>query len=145
MASYSQSYYSVSSSYRQLFLSQLSADDYYLIFSTDSQYIMISSASRPDVTGDLYEFKNATVFTLSRNLSSGSQNLLSRSEMDSASVSISYDIYTYSNVGVGTCEINPNLQISAMRSQTLMPGLTAVLILAVLVMMVFRRKWSFEK
>lgn len=144
MTSYSQSYYSVTSTYRQLFLSQLAADDYYLIFATENQYVMISSATAPNVNGDSYEFQDATVYTLSRNLSSGSQNILSRSETDAASAAISYDIYCYSNVGVGTFEVIPQLEITAYRSQLLMPGLISALILSVLAATVFRQKWRFN-
>ena len=109
MANYVQSNNSVGSSYQQFFLSKVPIGDDYIIFSTDEDYICVYG----EYTGT--NFLNSTVIKISRTY--GSQGSVTYTNEDSTSFSISYEFYSYSNIGTGTIlsspqDLNNSYQVS---------------------------------
>lgn len=109
MANYVQSNNSVGSSYQQFFLSKVPIGDDYIIFATEDYYICVHG----EYNG--INFLNSTVIKISRTY--GSQGSVTYTNEDSTTFSISYEYYSYSNIGTGTIlsspqDLNNSYQIS---------------------------------
>lgn len=108
MATYTQGQYTVGSNYYNYFLSQVPVGKDYIIFSTQSEYYLVYG----DYDGNV--FNDSTVLSIARSNSGG---VVDRTEETTTTVKITYDYYTYSNIGHGTFLVSPvethnNIQIS---------------------------------
>lgn len=99
MATYTQTNSNVSSSYYNYFLSQIPVGKDYIIFATDTNYMCVYGDQTSGST-----FEDATVLSILRQ---NNQGRVTETNESSTTVNISYDYYTYSNVGYGTYLVSP--------------------------------------
>lgn len=99
MATYTQSNNSVGSTYYNYFLSHVPVGKDYIIFSTSDDYVLVYG----DYDGS--QFTDSTVYTIQRSYNNGTVDITNES---TTTVNISYDYYTYSNIGHGTLLIQPD-------------------------------------
>lgn len=100
MANYVQYNGNVGSSYYNYFLSQVPLGKDYIIFRTENNYLCIYGKFDGNNT-----FKDSTIITISTTYNQ--QGVVTFTNETTTTYSLSYEYYTYSNVGVGTILQDP--------------------------------------
>lgn len=132
MATYNQYQYSVGSTYQNYFLSQVPAGKDYIIFSTQYDYILVYG----DFDGS--KFNDSTVLSIARSNNNGT---VDRTEESSTTVNISYDYYSYSNIGNGTFLIRPEDQFNNILISHYSFTVLFILLLVTIGFNVIKKRW----
>lgn len=134
MANYTQYNGSVGSSYYNFFLSQVPHGEDYIIFRIEDYYICIYGEYQGNNT-----FKDSTVITISTGYNQ--QGIVSTVNESTTTYTISYEYYTYSNIGTGTILVSPQENINIARHETLQTSILFVLLLCFIGFNVIRKRW----
>lgn len=138
MANYVQTNASVGSTYQNFFLSKVPEGSDYVIFAMDDYYICIYG-----VHGSDSSFTDSTVIQISR--SYGNQGEVTYIEEDNTTYSITYEYYSYSNVGVGTFLVSPYVEQHNYLHANLQTSLLFILVLVSIGFNVVRKRWIDDK
>lgn len=134
MASYTQTQNSVGTTYYNFFLSKVPEGEDYIIFTIDGYYICIYG----DYDGE-NTFNDSTVIKISR--TSGSPGVVTYSEEDSSSFTISYEYYSYSNIGTGTYLADPRVTEYTKNFDMIQTSLLLALLLCFIGFNVIKKRW----
>lgn len=134
MATYTQSNNSVSSSYYNFFLSQVPDGEDFIIFATEDNYICIYG----DYSSDS-KFDDTTVIKISRTY--GNQGTVTYSDETTSNFNISYEYYTYSNIGIGTYISSPRDSTYALTHDVIQTSLLFTLLLCFVGFNVIKKRW----
>ena len=133
MANYTQSNSSVSSSYYNFFLSKVPEGEDYLIFSTDDYYYCVYGSY------DGKRFNDSTLIRVSRTY--GNQGVVSYIEEANTTVTIGYEYYSYSNIGVGTYINPPDVYNKQLIHNSLQTILLFTILLVTIGFNIIRKRW----
>lgn len=134
MANYTQTNSSVGSSYYNFFLSKVPQGSDYIIFRSDDYYICIYGDYQGNNT-----FKNSTVIRISTAYNQGGQVYYSNES--TTTYSISYEYYSYSNVGTGTFLQDPRYNMDTSHQLTMQTSILFILLLSFIGFNILRKRW----
>lgn len=134
MANYTQYNSSVGTAYQNFFLSKVPEGSDYVIFAMEDYYICIYGDHSSDTS-----FTDSTVIKISRTY--GNQGEVTYVEESNTTYSISYEYYSYSNVGIGTYLVSPYVQQNNYLQSNLQTGILFILLLVSIGFNVIRKRW----
>lgn len=134
MATYTQSNNSVSSSYYNFFLSKVPDGEDYIIFATENDYICIYGDY---ISGN--KFDDTTVIKISR--SYNNQGTVTYVDENTSNFNISYEYYTYSNIGYGTYISSPRVSTNALTHDVIQTSLLLTLLFCFIGFNVIKKRW----
>lgn len=134
MANYVQYNGNVGSSYYNFFLSQVPMGEDYIIFRTDNNYLCIYGKYEGNNT-----FKDSTVISISTTYNQ--QGEVTYTNEATTTYSLSYEYYTYSNVGVGTVLQDPRAYNDMPRQLTFQSSILFILLLCMIGFNILRKRW----
>lgn len=143
MASYTQDYRSVSSTYIQFFLSQF-RDQEYLIFADENYYYCVTSNDEFSNTGNKWSTTNATVYKILRNSSLGESGTVTVETQTQTSVTVYYPYYSYSNIGVGTVVVSPYDTLDSYHADRFVPPLLLGVLIFLIISTFIQRRWRIR-
>ena len=143
MASYTQDYRSVSSTYIQYFLSQF-RDQEYLIFADDDYYYCVTSKEDFTNTGNKWSTTNATIYKILRNSSLGTTGSVSVTNETQTSVTVHYPYYIYSNIGCGTVVTSPVDTMDSYHAMQFVPPLLFGVLIFLIISTFIQRRWRIR-
>lgn len=133
MANYVQTNNSVSAAYQNFFLSKVPEGKDYIIFSSEDYYNCVYGSY------DGSRFNDSTLIRISR--SYGSQGVVSYIDESSTSVSIGYEYYSYSNVGIGTLLTSPDVYNKQLIHDSIQTILLFTILLVTIGFNIIRKRW----
>lgn len=133
MANYVQTNSSVSSAYQNFFLSHVPEGEDFIIFATDDYYYCVYGSY------DNGTFNDSTLIRISRTY--GSQGVVDYISESTTTVSVSYEYYTYSNVGIGTLVNSPGIYQNQLTHESIQTVLLFIILLVTVGFNVIRKRW----
>lgn len=133
MANYVQSNNSVSSSYQNFFLSKVPEGDDFIIFASEDYYYCVYGSY------DNGNFNDSTLIRISRTY--GSQGVVDYINESTTTVTIRYEYYSYSNIGIGTLVYSPGIYQNQLTHDSIQTVLLFIILLVTVGFNVIRKRW----